>query len=68
MSGLELTEAIFDQAEISPKPVVVGLTADTSANLYQRCRESGMADVLRKPITVNEMRDYFEQKIGSFFV
>ena len=63
MQGTELSTAI--QSCINPAPVVVGLTADTGTNVAQKCEESGMADVLYKPITVAEMKDYFENTIPN---
>lgn len=61
MSGTELSVAI--QNRIEAPPVVVGLTADTGNGVAQKCRESGMADVLYKPITLVEMKEYFETTI-----
>ena len=46
------------------RPVVVGLTADTSPDVAGQCQGSGMADVIYKPITVAEMRDYFRTTLG----
>eukprot|EP00536_Pseudo-nitzschia_multiseries_P004933 jgi/Psemu1/189374/e_gw1.87.68.1 len=66
MSGTELTQKIMQrQASSSRKSVVVvGLTADTSPNVAKRCAASGMSDVLYKPITVMEIKDYFQNVIG----
>ena len=63
MSGNELSKAIA-AANLPKRPVVVGLTADTSMRIAEKCAESGMADVIYKPITVSEMRDYFETVVG----
>ena len=64
MSGTELCEAIHSSDWLRQKPVVIGLTADTSQAVEDNCIDSGMADVLHKPITVNEMRVYFETVVG----
>ena len=63
MTGTELSTKILDDE--SAPPIVVGLTADTSADVVERCSESGMSDVLYKPITVSEMKDYFETTVPN---
>jgi len=65
MSGTELCEAIGKVSSTAdfPRPIVVGLTADTGLNVAKRCQASGMSDVLYKPITVKEMKQYAETKI-----
>merc|ERR1712161_137814 len=60
MSGTELCEAI---RKVSSTITVVGFTADTGLNVVKRCQASGMSDVLYKPITVKEMKQYAETKI-----
>ena len=71
MSGVELTEAIFQKQQAleeqeGPQPiVVVGLTADTSPGVAEKCALSGMSDLLYKPITLVEIQDYFSTKIGK---
>lgn len=65
MSGIDLCKAIMaDQG--SPgvrKPVCVGLTADTSIKVAQECKECGMSTVMYKPISVIEMREFFEKSL-----
>ena len=65
MSGTELCEAIMSNETCSDvrMPVVVGLTADTSVKVAESCRASGMSNVLYKPISVVEMRDFFEMSV-----
>ena len=65
MSGTELSAAIRDSNNLSIVPIVVGLTADTSDDAVTRCIESGMADMMYKPITVSEMKDYFETTVPN---
>ena len=65
MSGSELCKAIVSDKS-SPdirKPVTVGITADTSVKVAQECKESGMSTVLYKPISVIEMREFFETTV-----
>ena len=68
MSGTELTEAIFDSRADGfrrrhPPPIVIGITAETGFDVAGRCRASGMSDVLYKPITVEDMRDFANTRI-----
>lgn len=58
MSGFELSEKIRDK---SIETNVVGLTADTSPDLYGQCVASGMVDVIHKPITVVDLHDTLVQ-------
>lgn len=62
MTGTELSKAIFSSQTYHQQrlPVVVGLTADTSVKVVADCEEAGMSEVLYKPISVVEMRDFFE--------
>merc|ERR1712183_933699 len=62
MSGTELSKAIRKTTANSrwPAPVVVGLTADASPTVADQCANAGMADVLYKPITVSELKEYFD--------
>jgi len=65
MSGSELSTAIMKDKSCSDirKPVVVGLTADTSVKVAEQCKDSGMSTVLYKPISVIEMREFFETTV-----
>jgi len=77
MSGTELSQSIRRISSSSssttnnnsnsnngfPRPVVIGLTADTGLNVAEQCRKSGMSDVLYKPITVDDMKKYAESKV-----
>merc|ERR1712194_757123 len=65
MSGTELSAAIRDSNNLLTVPIVVGLTADISDDAVTRCIESGMADMMYKPITVSEMKDYFETTVPN---
>jgi len=75
ISGTELAEAIFRRRAEPPRgavllpptapPVVVGLTADTSPGVAEKCASSGMSDLLYKPITVVEIKDYFHKTVGT---
>jgi len=65
ISGTELCEAIMSgkTCPMNQLPVVVGLTADTSSKVAENCRASGMSNVLYKPISVIEMREFFETSV-----
>ena len=63
MSGTELSANIRDSKTLSSTPIVVGLTA--SGDDATQCIESGMADLLYKPITVSEMKEYFEATVPN---
>ena len=65
ISGTELCEAIMSgkTCPMNQLPVVVGLTADTSSKVAENCRGSGMSNVLYKPISVIEMREFFETSV-----
>jgi len=73
MSGTELSLAInsnydntasasIENNNQSP-PIVIGLTANTGIDVVERCAASGMVDVLYKPLTLSEMKDYFQTTI-----
>lgn len=61
MSGTDLSRAINNRS-ISP-PVVVALTANNGIGVVEKCAASGMADVLYKPMTLSELRCYFETTV-----
>jgi len=76
MSGIELTEAIVQKKKEkseqkqeppdgSPPLVVVGLTADMSPGVAEKCALSGMSDLLYKPITIVEIKEYFQTKVSK---
>jgi CheY-like chemotaxis protein len=79
MSGTELTEEIFRKRQqleqvklheggvVAPIPslVVVGLTADMSPGIAEKCAACGMSDLLYKPITLVEIKEYFLTKVGT---
>jgi signal transduction histidine kinase/CheY-like chemotaxis protein len=65
MSGTELSAAIQDMHNESTLPIVVGFTADSSSDAAERCSKSGMSDLLYKPITLSEMKDYFETTVPN---
>jgi len=66
MNGMELSKAIQDYTDLVKKPVVIGLTADTSERVEVDCLAHGMRDVLHKPMTVNDMKVYFETKVRQW--
>lgn len=60
MSGTELSAEIRKRYSQENMPLVVGLTAENSLDLDQRCFESGMKKVLHKPITTQELKSFLE--------
>jgi len=58
MSGVQLCKLIRSSTTFRI-PVVVGLTADTSETMYEKCKQAGMAHVLYKPITKDHLQDFF---------
>lgn len=65
MSGTELSESICRSTTISKKPTIVGLTAEVSKAMDDKCSKSGMIQVLHKPLTANQLKDFFDQTITS---
>ena len=63
INGMEFSRAIQASTDFAQRPMVVGLTADTSQRAEEECLASGMADVLHKPLTLEDMRTYFAEKI-----
>jgi len=62
MNGLEATQKIRDWEkanEVSPM-VIIGLTAGSSENDEIKCRESGMDEVLFKPVDLDELEVIIE--------
>jgi PAS domain S-box-containing protein len=64
ISGTELSVAIRD-GDMAKKPVVVGLTAEVSQSLDRRCSASGMACVLHKPMTTEQLQDFFKKLLSD---
>jgi signal transduction histidine kinase/ActR/RegA family two-component response regulator len=64
MSGMELSNAIRRSTQ-SMKLTVVGISAEVNDSVQASCRDSGIAHVLSKPITSNQLRDFFETVAGQ---
>jgi signal transduction histidine kinase/DNA-binding NarL/FixJ family response regulator len=64
MNGFQLVDTIRCSG-YSEKLVVVGLTADTSEQVTKMCYRSGMSHVLHKPMTSDQMKDFFDKTIGD---
>ena len=60
MDGMQLSDAIRsrDDAAVRTKPLVVGLTAETSDTIHERCAKSGISHVLHKPITKKQLETF----------
>jgi two-component system, sensor histidine kinase len=60
MTGMELTKLILPEGKDAPdSPIVIGLTAEVSESVDAQCRSVGMSDVLHKPITAEQMVEFF---------
>ena len=59
VDGFAVGKAIETSTTIHPRPVVVALTAETSESLYRRCSAAGMAHVLYKPISTQQLETFF---------
>ena len=59
--GIEATEEI--RKEHPEKPIIIALTADAFAENRKRCLESGMNDVITKPIK----RTKLLESLNKFF-
>lgn len=57
MSGLELAQAIreWEKATNRPRTPIIGLTAHTRDKMLTKCLNSGMNDVLTKPLNVEDV-------------
>ena len=65
MTGIELCDAIGKFDKVSVKPVVVGLTAGTCEVMDKKCLSSGMPYILRKPITLAQIKRFFDEKFDD---
>lgn len=65
MDGFQLSRKIRECKSLKDIPLVVGLTADTSQWVQDRCIASGMVDVIHKPITLLEMKEYFHTTVAD---
>lgn len=59
MTGFELCDAIR-KSNIKKKPIVVGLTADTSESLHRKCAATGLWYILHKPVSNAQIKAFFE--------
>jgi PAS domain S-box-containing protein len=64
MSGTELCENICKLNTLLKKPTIVGLTAEVSKAMDDKCSKSGMIKVLHKPLTAHQLKDFFDQTIS----
>jgi signal transduction histidine kinase/PAS domain-containing protein len=58
MDGMQLSDAIRSHDALMTKPLVVGLTAETSDTIHERCAKSGISHVLHKPITKKQLQTF----------
>lgn len=63
MDGLECTKRVRDieqRDHIRPR-VIIGITSHTAEYYIQSCKESGMNEVLSKPISMNSLLDLIKK-------
>lgn len=67
MSGDELTRSIREWEQLNDKPSIpiIGLTAHVSKAEAEYCRQSGMNQVLIKPVTVNMLQRIVDEFMGT---
>ncbi len=65
MDGLEATRLIRARLPKERQPVIVALTANAIAGDAEKCREAGMDDYVRKPVTPEELRDAIVRCCGG---
>lgn len=57
IDGYEATRKIRQAtASAQSRPIIIALTGSVAPDDHQRCRESGMDDVLGKPLTIMNLR------------
>ena len=64
MDGLAATRAIRALATLPRQPVIVAVTADAFAEAHQRARESGMDDVITKPLQMRDIEACLSRHFG----
>ena len=57
MDGLEATRTILSASPAGHEPIILALTAGVLDEDKQRCRESGMKDLLAKPLHLDVLRN-----------
>ena len=62
MSGIEFCDAVR-RSKIKKKPIIVGLTADTSESLHQWCASVEMWCVLHKSLSNAQLKLFFESTL-----
>jgi len=60
--GFETTEAIRGVLEVDAQPIIVAMTANVLDANYEKCKDAGMDDFLRKPINIPKL----ERLLKSF--
>jgi CheY-like chemotaxis protein len=56
LSGIEATKMILEVFGAKKNPKIIAMTADTIMNDREACLNAGMADLLNKPIRVEDLR------------
>ncbi|MCZ2154938.1 MAG: response regulator [Bryobacterales bacterium] len=61
LDGFEASRQIRQRFPDSGQLPIVAVTANSAADVYDRCRASGMNDVVSKPVTAEMLRHVFHQ-------
>ncbi len=61
MGGLEATQKIFEEWDVSKRPIVIALTANALSEDRDRCLAVGMSEHIGKPIRLNTLKSVLER-------
>ena len=65
MDGLDTTRYIISKMSLSPKPVIVAMTAFALEGDKEKCIEAGMDDYISKPFMIEEIIDKITKWFGE---
>jgi len=63
LNGFEATKLIRHTLPENEQPIIVALTADSTAECKQNCLDSGMNDVLVKPVQISALREVVQKHL-----
>ena len=66
ISGYELAKVIREEENGDPAPIpIIALTGQTSEDVSERCRASGMNECITKPILLDKLESVLTRWAGS---
>lgn len=68
LDGFEATAAIHRKLGVDEAPWIIALTASTSAEDRERCRQTGMNDFVAKPFSIDDLRQAMNRAPLDFLV